>query len=280
MSQPLKLRNLNKVVARGFSQAEADVRSEVRGACPMVDEREITFLFQIKLFHALNKVGESMSLAEALISDLGEARVSNLDQRRVAASGLIAEVTWHTPKTEGKTGADLGLVMTMPIIRPNGFGGASLAEGGRSGLLVQAKKKPCDRPWGPVKSRQQQEALSKSLGYTSLLLYRMLDPDNRELDQFGWVPCKSAKMPEVCRWLQSDSFPQSYSTEETIELLGNGEIGTSDPNVIDQQIAPAGQRILQVRIGWRDGVPPSASLTAVSKFRSEEKVKQCRVQQR
>jgi hypothetical protein len=255
---PVTFTKTIEVLAGCFQQAEKGACDAVRDACPMIDEREITFLFQLQLFHELKRASNEREIAAAIVEDIKRA-IPRLDGGAIHGTfdGVVAETSWHNARTEGKTGADFGLVITTPRIHAVETDLQLDSEGPRFGLLVQAKKKAIDTRRTEL-TLSQRRVLKDRLKFAAVVLYRTTDGENRALAPFEWYSCEKSEMKHIQHSLRHDRFPKTerQSTAEAVCSLGRGEIGTPDKCLIEKFISPAGQRTVFVRVGWKGGNPP------------------------
>jgi hypothetical protein len=183
------------------------------------------------------------------------------------SSGLVAEASWHKRATETNTGGDFGLVVVRPRVA---FGNDSLriTEGHHSGLLVQAKRKLMKGRWRGL-TRTQLSLLPERLSYSALVLYELLDESSRELAPIRWQLCEGHRITTVKRWLREGSFPQLVSSSDIIVGLGKGGIGTDDRKIIENFVAPVGERTLVIRIHWHGRKPPSSEVRVMHQSRQQ-----------
>jgi hypothetical protein len=253
-----------QVVSDCWQKAEEALREELRENNPGSSEESITYMFYGKLVVELRAASQRQLISHAFLADLTSefhelARKQELAQ---VANGLVADVTRHERETERNTGGDLGLL----IIRPQAqFSGNLISVSDyRRGLLCQAKLRATSGNWGTFAKRQK-AILPQRLSYLGLLLYQYTDGAQRSLDAFQWQLCNSAGFSEVEGWLKNGTFPSRVGSAKIIQCLGNGDIGTDNDKTIDEEICPAGNPSLVIRIHWPRGNPPDVQIKVSSK---------------
>lgn len=264
----LDIPNTIAVVSESWREAEEEIRGRIAAHAPRLDETEITSRFHESFARLLDEASGARRVSEAFLKDLRLAALHrNLDEDelRRASRGLVASATLHPGETERRTGGDLGLVIVRPRISREGEGIQVRAQH-RRGLLCQAKVRYFRRRWGTLTTNQER-VLDDRLAYLGLLLYRYRDPLARELEQFEWQVCNGHTLDDVKHWLRRSAFPKLMSSREILTALSADEIGTSDPQILDQIVAPIKGRCLELRIDWPPGGGPGASVRVLSKSR-------------
>ena len=127
----------------------------------------------------------------------------------------------------------------------------------KNGLLVQAKRKLFRGRLGRLTANQE-NVLPHRFDFTSLLLYRFNDSDNRELGLFNWRSCKGASLGDVKRWLSkaANYDEQTSTTSEVLHLLESEKIGTSDEETVNTLIALPGAPTMSIEVKWKKGKEP------------------------
>jgi len=248
-----------------WNAAEDALREQVSSNYYDRDEPFLTEMFSCLLARRCESASAAGDFERALLTDLYQAglTVPTYAYGEIA-SGLIAEVSFHAPKVEGKTGGDFGIVVCRPEIQ-HGYGPSELTLNNDSyrGLLVQAKVLQRDGHWGRF-SRKQHKVLPDKLGYASLLLYQYQDNtgNRRELAPLQWHLMSEAKtLKEVKQWLTKNAFRTRRTSQEILGSLLDDTIGTDDENVIRHVITPPQRESLSIKICWRNGPPDIAHLT-------------------
>jgi hypothetical protein len=256
------------VICTQFEAAEKELQTRIRESFPCAEEEQITLVLQECLHQALGHASRTGQIARAFASDLraSRANLKYMEPERLS-SGLVAEASWHKRATETKTGGDFGLVIVRPRVA---FGNESLhiTEGHQSGLLVQAKRKLMKGKWRRL-TKSQLSVLPERFSYSALALYELLDESSRELAPVRWQLCERHTITTVRRWLREGSFPQLVSSSDIIVGLGKGSIGTNDRKIIDDFVAPAGERTLVIRIHWHGRRPPSSDVRVIQQSRQQ-----------
>lgn len=268
---PIHIQKTLDVVCRHVTTAEEKVRHSVRDAFPAADEEQITTLFQEKLHEDLSVASQQGEIAHAFATDLQNAGVPRFnDEAFQMARGIIAEVSWHPRHVERKSGGDFGLLFVRPKIE-NLFGEVTIKDGEVTALLAQAKRKLYGEDCGCL-TNNQMRILADRLDYTSLVLYKFKDIQNRDLDLFRWQHCRGATIPKVNEWLARASFAPRLTTAEVLKKLESEEIGTTNLNTIESVISPADTRTMRIEIKWKKGEGPSTHTHVLVKPREEVRV--------
>jgi hypothetical protein len=267
----ITLKNTVKLLARCFMKAENQLRERIALDFPGAVEEQITTILQDRVAKVLRSTSRGREFETVFAADIQNAigYISGIEQ---FASGLIAKVSWHPRKTEEKTGGDLGLAIIQPLISDWGNRIELIREGSAHGLVCQAKRKTFKGSWGFLEENQM-NAITKGHHYFSILRYEYLNSKNSTLKEFIWTLCKDHTANQVAHWLAQNSFPNEYRTEEIIEKLGFGQIGTPDPKVIEELITPEKSQILVVKIDWDDGFDPKSAVYTINNARADLQTK-------
>lgn len=246
-------------------RAEKALRENVRRKFPDRDEEIITELFHAELEAEFARVSNMGVVAGAFLSDLKQS-FSSLDPhelRSKIARGIIGTINFHPRHVEKETGGDFGIVLVRPDVQESRFGWSNLTIDGnyQRGLLCQAKIFRRDSRWERF-TPTQKRLLATKLKYFTLLLYRYVDQkeQRRELAAFMWQQAGNAAAPEVNDWLASGQFPNPENSQKILGALIRNQIGTDVRRLIEKDIAPPLRPSLVIKIGWRDGNPPAASV--------------------
>lgn len=265
--------NTLNVLCKHAEVAEKRVRDSVENNFPGADEEKITTLFQEKFSEELRLASNQGEIASAFAIDLQNAGMSyEVGEATQVASGLLAEVSWHDKRTEKVTGGDFGLMIKRPTILNDGST-LSIAQGVENGLLVQAKRMPFNGRIGNL-TPNQKKVLPKRLSYLSLVLYRLSDSDNRQLESFLWRNCAGANLTTVKDWLKTFSTyeKETKTTEQILRLLESGAIGTNDRTIIQNVISPEKNPVIVVEVKWKDGAGPATSVFVLNKPVQEDHI--------
>ncbi len=264
-----KITQTLQVVSGCWLRAEERLRDDLRNNYAGCNEELITQVFHRELVAELRVASERQLISQAFLADLRIAfpQLAGRQELSRIANGLVADVTLHERETEKNTGGDLGLL----IIRPQAqFSGDRISvRDYRRGLLCQAKLRKASGKWGRFTKRQK-VVLPQRLSYLALLLYQHKDGARRMLEAFQWQLCSSVEFSEVENWLKNGAFPSRVGSAEIIQGLGGGKIGTDDNKTIDEEICPAKNPGLIIRIHWPRGNPPSAQIKTYSKHELKE----------
>ena len=265
MSKIMPISNLAKKITECWDNAEKESIKDIYEKYPDADENYITFLFGGNLRRQLNLASQDKIISNAFLSDLKKAfpEVTSTSLHTVA-NGLVATVTFHPNRTEGKTGGDLGLVLIRPTLSLDKYRIANLSHDTyERGLLCQAKVFRRSNEWGEPTANQKKH-LPNKLDYLALLLYRYQDNDCRKiLEPFKWQITKGYKFEDVTNWLKKDKFPELKDSDYVIRALSTGKIGTDDKAIIMREISPDVRESLIIRVYWREGDDPGSSIPVV-----------------
>lgn len=262
-------------IAKCTSDAEAAVLAVKAG---YADEETITSWFRDKLSATLGQASDSGKISRAFAGDLkrivGPQAWRFQREVQAVATGLVAEVIWHSRQNEGrKSGGDMGLVIAQPQVCSDFMGGVRImCQGNRTGLLVQAKRRQKLGKWGKFTPRQR-ELLPARMDYLSLLLYDHAKGLPSSLLPFRWQLCQGSKFRQVEGWLEQDKVPCPQSGESIIRSLGNGRIGTKDQQAIKDIIEAASDGTMVIRVDWPGG-PPKAAFRILNEVTSKQHGKQ------
>lgn len=252
----LNIHHLGELIATCWSNAEEGLQELVKAKYPDRDEEYITDLFHGELENRLNTASDNGQVASAFLRDLKQAfpdfSEESLDSN--ISRGLVATVSFHSAEVERKTGGDLGIVLIRPDIQLLVYSQFSKT-GYERGLLCQAKIFRRDSRWGLIGTKQ-----SRSLAeYVALLLYRYTDQagERRELAPFAWQLGRGATIPQMNGWLRTDKFPKLQNSQQILSQLADDTIGTDDPRIIGEDIAPGTLRpSLVIEVRWRKNDDP------------------------
>lgn len=239
------------------------------GNMPFCYEESITDIFFSELKYCLGVANSKKRIEKAFCSDLKRCLPNAaLDMPKKIADGLIADLTLHGRATERKSGGDFGLVISSPQISHKRFVDYP------QGILCQAKRCNNKGKWG-VLSENQEKIFSDVPDYLVLVLYSFLT-DGSTLDSFRWQSCRGASLEKVKMWLKDDAFPNPICSNNIIEQLGRGQVGTDDQAVIRERISPENNPSLQIRICWPDGSEPKSKILmhALKRMNSSQNVVQ------
>lgn len=253
------------IISECWSKAEENLRDDIRENYPDIDEECITQLFHRKFVKELRLKSEENAIAKAFLNDL--KKHFPLLQHRIEIlkkfDGLIADVTLHNRRTEGKTGGDFGFEIIRPQVKycSSEIKNSLKISDYPRGILCQAKLKKANGKWG-VFTRKQKSVLPERLKYVTLLLYRYEDNEGHFLKPFKWQRCDfpSLSFEQIKEWLKKDSFPSLEDSGGIIKQLGNRDIGTDDANELKEIISPKNNRSLIVRIYWPDDKHPGSEV--------------------
>jgi hypothetical protein len=279
LTESLKIPRTLAVVAECWEKAELELRRSIFEIHHNLNEETITILFHGFFRHQLRQASDSNRVSDAFLDDL---RATFWDQPyrpelEAFASGLIAEVSPHNRIVEGKTGGDFGLTISRPWIIPQPYAfGTDQYECSmhQSGLLVQAKLRSHDGNWGRLTKRQM-GAIEQRAHFLALLLYHYTDSNDtrKMLEPFRWQLCRASSPLEVKAWTRkSGHFPGHITSNELILSLGEGAMGTSDPELIQQIIQPQTRSDFRINIRWKDGEEPRRSLVLQTEDVTEGRV--------
>ena len=259
----IKLNHTIELISNSFEKAEEKTREKIQLNFADATEEQITDKLQDEIGDQLREAGKTKAVALAFQKDLEQAIRSELgyclpygveSEIKSISNGLVAEVSWHKRHIEAKTGGDFGITIIQPRIAffDRRIEIERCAE--KRGLLVQAKRKRYNEPWGGLTDKQM-ELLDSRMQYLSILGYRYIDPQNKELDKFSWSLCENFGIESLKNWIEDDRFPRSTDTKNIVMQLGLGKIGTADKEIIKEIIEPQNTPTMIIRIDWSDKDP-------------------------
>lgn len=259
------LKNTIELIGNAFIDAEEHVRRDIELSFSGATEEQITTIFQLRLGEEINKISEEKNFESAFQKDIEQAIRWELSgclpsygiksNIKSISDGLVAKISWHQRHIEAKTGGDFGIVIIQPQIGCYSDKIEIERCGEQRGLLVQAKlKRFKDTNWGKLTSMQE-KLLPKRMKYLSILRYKYLDKNNKNLDKFSWSLFNDNNIDNIKSWLKNDRFPTNKCTNDIIVELGLGEIGTSDKDIINKIIEPQETPTMIIRIDWKDKGP-------------------------
>lgn len=272
----IELRQLGRLLSEIFATAEVETVRKVRRTFPRAPEDRITTVFAAEAEQLVDEATASRRAALAIRSDLEQAySLHGLHPMRLLrlTDGLIARVRTQSPKEEGRTGADFGLLWVAPTFQLRWDRKLTIHRGERRGLLVQAKKRRSRTGWRRF-TPSQLAALPTRLEYAALLRYNIGTYQNSELPSFAWNPLAGHEMISAVEWLSSDQFPPFLTTGEILEKLSNAELGTDDQSVIERDVCPQAGSHIVIEIDWPDD--PRAALSALNREVANTAVEQQR----
>ena len=257
------------VIKNCWEGAEEELRQVVRRKYHDLEEETITTLFHREFRLQLNQASDSNGVSRAFLDDLERAfpQLVGATELGIIAENLFADVSLHPRRIEGRTGADFGFTINRPQVSVVGleYGCPKLnASEQQFGLLSQAKMNGRSGKWNNLKKGQQRN-LATRMSYLALLLYQYDDNDRKVLAPFHWQVCRDWAMLDLTNWLKSGRFPSRLSSLELIDLLGEGRIGTGDPQLIERYVRPTGKPQFSIVISWPAGKqPPHEQLVYLS----------------
>jgi hypothetical protein len=292
MSDILSIPCTLQVVVKYWEQAETVLRSLVHRKYHNLNEETITKLFHDEFRFLLKRASEAREISRAFLEDLKRAypELAYCGELQTISEDLVADVSLHSRRAEGKTGGDFGFTISRPQVSVLGLSTMNsiitsfseseyplLVTADRQfGLLTQAKLRDQNGKWGGF-TRSQKKRLPDRMSYLALLLYYYNDESRRELAPFQWQVCRDWTIADANRWLKSDTFPSPILASELINLLGEGIIGTDDENVLGQHIRPTGKPQFNVLISWPVGKRPPGEFPVYSYIRTTENISQKQV---
>jgi|WetSurMetagenome_2_1015567.scaffolds.fasta_scaffold60741_2 hypothetical protein len=274
----LPINNTLELLCSCWNTAESSLQKEIMERFPDEDEVMITKLFAANLREAIEPENKKNAFSTAFRKDLHKSYPNiELSDSQQISSGLIAEVKFHKPALERKTGGDLGFVIQRPnLYLQNPYAASSdiiIDPQYQRGILTQAKLKNVKGKWRRF-TKNQRKILPLRKDFLALLLYsyREQDPIRSHLEPFRWQLCEEYPFNDDSNdWLRRGKFPKTFDSSQMIKKLGNAEIGTADKQKIDEYICPVKDRKLIINIHRSDGKPPFPSCVRI---RLNEKQKQ------
>ena len=253
------------IISECWSKAEENLRNDIRDNYPDIDEECITQLFHRQFSKELRLKSKENAIAKAFLDDLKQHfpfLKSRIEVLKIF-QGLVADVTLHNRRTEGKTGGDFGFVIKRPQVKYycSAIKTSLKISDYPRGILCQAKLKTANGKWGAF-TKKQRSGLPGRLQYIALLLYSYEDDERHFLHPFKWQRCDfpSLSFEQIKEWLKKDSFPSLEDSGGIIKQLGNRDIGTDDANELKEIISPKNNRSLIVRIYWPDDKHPGSEV--------------------
>ena len=245
----MKLEHTIQVLCKAWRAAEKELEDEVAQFNPGSGEEGITERLFAILQKALGAASNDGLIASAFSEDLAEAHPDiQINRTQILSQGLIAEVL-HNRSLEGrKTGADFGLILTSPEVERSG--GQLHISQNRNGLLCQAKLKK--QTWGQL-TASQIKILPEHMKYLAIPLYTYDDGEYRKLCLGKWFNCKGSSVDKINKHLRTDfRRARLKSSTDILTGLALGKLGTQKSEIIDEFIAPKGNRNFELRIWWGD----------------------------
>lgn len=254
MPKGMLIPSTTKLLQDCWLKAENRLRIDVQRTHYDPDEEPITFLFMGFLRESLTHASNAGLVCRAFGEDLQQYR-HEWDQHAIErlVANLEARAVFHDKDMEKNSGGDLGLSISRPDFSNDHKLGIGEIPRIQNGILCQAKK---------TMRSQQKRSFFRSLtdnqkslyparrGYLVLLLYRLMGIQQNELRPFEWHLCSSFALEDIKRNLASDAFPQARSSDQILDQLSKGEIGTSDKKIIEQYICPPSRPTLTISIDW------------------------------
>lgn len=256
------------IISECWNKAEENLRNDIRDYNPDIDEEAITHFFHSQMSKELKLKSDENAIATAFLDDL----IKHFHFFRYRTDilkkydGLIADITLHNRTTEGRTGGDFGFVLIRPQLQLC----SSLSKDRflkltdyQRGILCQAKLKKRNGRWGTrIFTPKQESVLPERLRFSAILLYSYKDDERHLLQPFKWQRCDfpSLSFYDVKEWFKKDSFPSLQTSDNILEQLGKGEIGTGDKNNLRKFISPPKNRSLIIRIYWPDDKHPGSQV--------------------
>jgi hypothetical protein len=281
------------VVSKYWEQAEAELRNMVHTKYHDLDEETITILFHREYCFLLRKASRAHEISHAFLHDMHQAfpELSEAIELRAIAEDLIADVSLHSRRVEGRTGGDFGFTITRPqvdvidlssavnfasfIAKNNDCPRLRTSEH-QFGLLTQAKLKDRRGKW-PGFSDNQEKYLPERMDFLALLLYHYSDERRESLLPFEWQVCQHRTMDEAREWLTSDDFPNRINSTNLIKQLGEGKIDTDNSGFLEQHIRPTGRPQLSIVVTWPIGKRPPEQIPTLSYARTGDVVPETQV---
>jgi hypothetical protein len=277
----IKLTHLAQLLGQCWNAAERETARLIAEKYHAPNEENLTFLFSGELRALVENASATRQIESAFLKDL-RSSIPNLPERVARyARGLLARVTFHGRRHEGyQSGADLGLVITRPLVTlSSDHVRVQFRRDRGTGLLAQAKL-GCPKitgemqlKWGRLTAPQARK-FSKHSDYYSLLLYRLLGPERSELQEFGWQLSEGRDSAAIQGWLASDAFPDELSSSTVLGRLFAHSIGTEDPKVLASIVDPAepSAHAIELHISWPDGAGPPSSVWIEQEQRHQQQI--------
>jgi hypothetical protein len=262
------LSHLRQLLASEFSEAETFVRYGC-GPLPEVQEVEITAVFCVEVERRLQVASDEGRIAYAVRRDLedGFHRFGVVVPASLSdvTDGLVARVSRRRPAEEERDGGDFGLLAIEPVFRFRWHNHFDLERGGRkNGILVQAKRRPYGGAWNRL-TETQESVLGPRMAHVALLRYEFDDLQRNQLVAFRWNVLAGAVIGDVTTWLRSGQFPESVDTATFVAGVSAGRYGTSDPNIIEDEICSDARASMIVEVDWKDEDDPGDALVQLNR---------------
>lgn len=269
MSHLIPLRQTIALLKTCWQAAEERLCREVGTKYHESDEEAITILLFGELREEVDGRSSSGEFEESFAADLRD-QYSTTDLSWVA-NGIIGRVVYHPRHIEKRSGGDFGLVLARPQVEHGWTTDISMHT---QGLLVQAKKHSQKGTIGTMTKRQC-SVLPERLEYTAFILY-VYATAGAELAPFAWICADgrqlqdlktdmgrlNRKHPKTVDDFREIMTGSVLSSSDIIEAVSQGLRGTSDRQIIDDQICPALTPSVTIEITWRNGSPPEPPQTA------------------
>lgn len=251
--------NTINLVARCWTVAEEIVRSNVRTTYLNPNEEFVTEMLHGDFRKQLHEATTTGLIEEAFLLDLRRHFPDLTTNSRLhsISEGLFADSVLHNKTQEGKSGGDLGLIISRPSFTRSYYSSSRLHLNFEiRGLLCQAKIRRKTGKWGPL-TRNQEKLYNDRMEYLSLLLYDFEDKARTILKPFLWKLCRDTPLEAIKQSITSDCFSGTIDSETVIRALGENIIGTEDQVALDQVIAAVRKRVITIIIDWPpDRRPP------------------------
>lgn len=250
--------SLESLLAECWDKAENAVMRRPSGG----NEEQLTFLFKHYLEIFVEEASIARKFEKCFRADLQRAFPElRLGDASNISHGLIASVSFHHRGHEGKkSAADLGVVLVRPNVSRAQVRDHELQidDAYSRALLVQAKLRDTDDEWGQLTENQVKLA-PQYISCYCLLLLEYADLTRSKLEPFGWQLCSNRRIRTVVKWLQTGRFPLRKTSRQILEELASGKIGTDDPTLIEQIVAPVNdsRSYLEISIKWPDDAKPA-----------------------
>ena len=278
MQQIMPIPNVVALVARAWAEAEEATLRLLAQKHWDQDEEFVTELFRGEFRQSVQGLAETDAIGTAFLQDLHSQFPALMFRTELSwlATGVSATTTFHPREVERRTGGDLGIVLLRPSVESGLYADTlEIHQDYARGILCQAKvnqrpRKSGKAYWGGLTSRQK-EVLPSRTRYLALLLYKYAEENRRSLLPFLWQVCEGVTVAEIEGWLKNDTFPDLWRSANILEGLGDCTIGSDDPTVIEELIAPRVRDALVIRIGWPSEDPPPDTLTIAESHRVRQR---------
>ena len=255
MKSLINLPNTLNLIKIAWTASEKRVCSLISTKYFNHDETFITRLLIGEIRETLNEFNEKRLFEINFLKDLELFFDDTKLKKEIVrlSKNLIARITYHEPEMEKISGADFGLA----VIRPN----VSKIKQNRlkesmhkQGLLCQAKRQKDNGKMGTLTDHQKEIAPS-CLKYYSIVLYTYSDKNRKNLQPFSWSNHEWDDIYDIEDFLKYYEEEDKILSDEIIEFLGRGEIGTGDQNIINSIICPDDTTHLKIEVTWSTGNP-------------------------